>query len=456
MKPGPSHLAPNSSVNHWIARAARRMLGCAAAIAALAACESAPSEPPVGAAARLERSDGDNQGARPGMPLVRPLMVHVSDERGRAVPGELVTFRVFSGGGSLAEGSVRTNQWGNATDVWTVGTSTARADSQMVDATLVLAGGRTTSVTFRASVLPGPVAVFDVVSGSGQEGTAGFVMREQLSVVAADEFGNPVTGATVTWAVRSGGGDIAPSGVTDAAGVAKAWWRLGNVVDAPQAATATLQGRTVEFTAFAGVTPGTTILKRSSDGVGTAGMELSHPLVVRVLHANGTAVVGVPVTWTVSQGGGSLSASSLTDISGEASTRWTFPAAAGAYSVRAAISSGAAVTFAGMAYAGAPASIERVTPDMNAQVGRAITISARVRDAGGNPVPHALVSWATADGSLQPATSMTDGLGIAQTSWTMPATVGSYTATASVAGFTTPQPFRAYAGPRTVASAALP
>lgn len=425
------------------------MLGCVAAVAALAACESSSSEPTPGAAARLERGYGDNQAARPGAPLPHPLLVRVVDERGRAVPAELVTFRVLSGGGSLAAGSVRTDQWGSASDSWTLGTSTAAADSQLVEARLALSGGGAATLTFRASVTPGPVAVFEVASGSGQEGTAGFVVREQLSVRAADEFGNPVTGAAVTWTVRSGGGDVTPTSTTDTAGIARAGWRLGSVVDAPQTASATLQGRTAEFTAFAGVTPGTSIVKRCCDGVGTAGMELSHPLVVRVLHANGTEVVGVPVTWTVSQGGGQVSASSLTDRNGEASTRWTFPAAAGVHSVRAALSSGAAVTFAGTAYAGAPASIERVTPDMNAAVGLPITLAARVRDAGGNPVPHATVTWAADGGSLQPATSNTDGFGIAHTSWTMPATAGSYTATASVAGFTTPHPFRAYAGPRT-------
>jgi hypothetical protein len=381
-------------------------------------------------------------------------MVHVADDRGRAVPGEIVTFRVVSGGGSLAEGSVRTNEWGNAQDVWTMGTSTAAADSQVVEATLVLGAGRTASVTFRAFVTPGPVAVFEVVSGSRQEGTAGSVLDQLLTVQAADEFGNPVTGATVTWTVRSGGGQTTPTSVTDADGIAKAGWGLGSAVDAPQVAVATLQGRTAEFIAFAGVTPGTTIFKRCCDGVGTVSTEISHPLVVRVLHANGTRVVGVPVTWTVSQGGGSVSASSLTDRNGEASTGWTFPATAGVYSVRAAISSGASVTFTGTAYAGAPASIERVTPDINATVGLPITLAARVRDAGGNPVPHAAVTWAADDGSLQPATSMTDGFGIAHTSWTMPATVGSYSATASVAGFTTPQPFRAYARPGSVAGIA--
>jgi adhesin/invasin len=424
------------------------MAGCIAAMAALAACESPSGEPAPGPAARLEEGVGNYQAATPGMPLPRPLLVRVVDERGRAVPDEIVTFRVLSGGGSLAEGTVRTNQWGSASDTWTLGTSTAPADSQRVEARLALSGGGAAIVSFRATVTPGPVSVFEVVSGSGQEATAGSVVREQLSVRAADAFGNPVTGATVTWTVRSGGGDVPPTSTTDGGGVAKAGWRLGSVVDAPQAAAATLQGRTAEFTAFAGVTPGTSIIKRCCDGVGTAGMEVSHPLVVRVLHANGTLVVGVPVTWTVSQGGGVVSSSSLTEMNGEASTRWTFPAAAGVYSVRAALSSGAAVTFAGTAYAGAPASIERVTPDMNAAVGLPITLAARVRDAGGNPVPHATVTWAAAGGSLQPATSNTDGFGIAHTSWTMPATVGSYTATASVAGFTTPEPFRAYAGPR--------
>ena len=434
-------------------RAGRRAAACLAALAALAACDS-PNESRPRVAAALQEVTGNDQSAAVGARVTNPIVVRVVDDRGRPVEGALVAFRVTSGGGSLAAGSAQTDAQGEARDLWTLGTSTAPADSQRVEARLSLnASGQAATVVFRATARPGAVAMLVLLRGGTQEGSAGAPLPDSLMVRAVDEFGNPVPGATVNWTVRSGGGQITPTSTTDAAGNTRAAWVLGNVVTVAQTAAATVAGApTIEFTAFAGVTTSTVILRVSGNQqTGPAGAQLPLPLVVRVIRSNGTPVVGVPVTWTVSQGGGYVAASSVTNAQGEASTSWAFATAVGVHSVRPQISNGAFTTFTATATAGAPAAIDKAVGDLSGTAGMPVTLVARVLDIGGNPVPFVTVTWASASGgSFQPASSVTDAQGIARTAWTLPTTTGTYTATARTGNLTSP-PFTAYAAPGPVA-----
>jgi hypothetical protein len=80
-------------------------------------------------------------------------------------------------------------------------------------------------------VLPGdaaPPSDLLMVSGDGQTATAGAELPESLVVRLVDDQGNAVAAATVTWAVESGGGTVAPiTGATDAEGLVSARWTLG-------------------------------------------------------------------------------------------------------------------------------------------------------------------------------------------------------------------------------------
>jgi hypothetical protein len=64
--------------------------------------------------------------------------------------------------------------------------------------------------------------------------------------------------------------------------------------------------------------------------IGAPSKTLAQPLVVYVASASNAAVAGVPVTWTVTAGGGSVSAATTsTDAQGNASVTWTLGALAG-------------------------------------------------------------------------------------------------------------------------------
>jgi len=77
--------------------------------------------------------------------------------------------------------------------------------------------------------VPGPAASVAVVSGDAQSALAGTAVPAALTAQVRDQFGNGISGRSVTFAVSAGGGSITPStGVTDASGNASATaWTLG-------------------------------------------------------------------------------------------------------------------------------------------------------------------------------------------------------------------------------------
>ena len=76
---------------------------------------------------------GDGQQGRPGEELPDPLVARVENSRGRPVIGQIVNFRVVSGGGSVFAGAAISNRDGLVSERWTLGF----ADSQRVEARAV-------------------------------------------------------------------------------------------------------------------------------------------------------------------------------------------------------------------------------------------------------------------------------------------------------------------------------
>jgi alpha-tubulin suppressor-like RCC1 family protein len=86
-----------------------------------------------------------------------------------------------------------------------------------------------------------PAAIL-VVSGDGQNGTVATPLAADFVARVNDASGNPVAGASVTWAVTVGGGTITPTtGTTDANGLTQARLTLGPSAGT-NTATATVAG----------------------------------------------------------------------------------------------------------------------------------------------------------------------------------------------------------------------
>ena len=108
---------------------------------------------------------------------------------------------------------------------------------------------------------PGPASI-TIVSGNSQTGAAGSVLPDALTVRVADSGARPVSGVTVSWAVTTGGGSVAPaSSVSDSGGAAITRWTLGTTAGANRvtATVAGISGVMFEATATAAVTASVTV-----------------------------------------------------------------------------------------------------------------------------------------------------------------------------------------------------
>ncbi len=88
------------------------------------------------------------------------------------------------------------------------------------------------------------------IAGGNQTAVAGAVLPIALKVERVDANGLPVSGATVSWTVDSGGSVSPTSTTTDANGQSSVTWTLGSTKGA-QHVTATSGGLSFTFTAAA-------------------------------------------------------------------------------------------------------------------------------------------------------------------------------------------------------------
>lgn len=167
------------------------------------------------------------------------------------------------------------------------------------------------------------------------------------------------------------------------------------------------------------------------DQSGTVGEELAQPLGVKALDADGRAIAGQLVVFTVTSGGGAVFAGTVqTGGSGEARDRWTLGTSTGvpqvvrARAVDPQSGFGAEVEFNATALAGAPTALAKVAGDGQRALGGTqlpIPLSALVQDAFGNPVPSSAVDFSVTSGGGQvsPESSETNEAGVASTWWTL-------------------------------------
>jgi subtilisin family serine protease len=232
--------------------ASRALVVCL--LLAAAACGDS-TQNPDSVPASVTVVGGDIQSGTVGQPLGEALVVRVTNARGAGLAAVTVTWTVTAGAGSVSHASSRTDADGEASVMWTVGTS-AGAGVNALTATV----GALPGVTFTATGTAGPPAALAAPSGGGQTAPAGTVLSSPLGVRVVDSHGNGVAGVTVQWSIARGGGSLsAPSSVSGPDGSATMQWTLGRFAG-PHAVTATLpqpSGASLELTAQA--TPNGTI-----------------------------------------------------------------------------------------------------------------------------------------------------------------------------------------------------
>ena len=249
---------------------------------------------------------------------VAPSVI-VRDLAGNPVPGIVVTFGVTAGGGVIVGSPATTNASGIATVTsWTVGTT---AGTNLV----VASGAGLPSVTFTANGTAGPPADVSIVLGDNQVAVVGSAVASRPTVRVRDSNGNPVAGATVTFAVAAGGGTITgATQTTDAAGDASVGsWTLGS--GSPNTLTATvtgsgITGNPVTFTAEAATA---ILLVSAPTAAQTLGTDFTITVQLQNSAGANVSLAGVPLTLTIATGGGTLNGTATVNTSSAGAVTFT-------------------------------------------------------------------------------------------------------------------------------------
>jgi adhesin/invasin len=215
--------------------------------AILAGCEAAPitETPRVGT---LEYVSGDGQTGTVGLLLGQHLIVRLVDQFGTPVAGETVAFEPSTA--SVALGATTdpilaaTGSDGIASAQLRLGTGTGPYRVTATWPGLETGGisGPVQVVDFDATAGPAPAATLTITAGNNQTAAVNTLLPTALSVRVADAFNNPISGATVTFVIGSGGGQLSVAEATsNASGIASTSWTLGPTAGA-QSVTAFIPG----------------------------------------------------------------------------------------------------------------------------------------------------------------------------------------------------------------------
>ncbi len=301
-----------------------------------------------------------------------------------------------------------------------------------------------------------------LTSGNSQSALANATLPSPFVVTVTDDYGNPIAGTGVTFAIASAPGgasgqSLSATTVTTAAnGQASTFLKLGSAAGSytVTATSGSLTGSPVTFTATAATflpPPLATsmVLTAGTNQVDTVGRQLASPLVVTVLNQFGGPISGTTVNFTVGTvpsgaTGQVLTTDSVTtNASGEASTGFKLGSKPGTYTVVATSPtlSGVVITFTFTALTDRAALLASTSG--NGQMQNVKTVLAQpfivtVTDQYANPVSGANVRFTItraplgASGQRLTDTSVTTGsTGQATTVMTLGDSVGVYEVTAT-------------------------
>ncbi|HYX91597.1 MAG TPA: hypothetical protein VE782_08545, partial [Myxococcaceae bacterium] len=203
-------------------------------LAALAlACGSSSSDErgvdPRSVPASLTPQNAQSFQAQVDEAVIPPPAVLVRDTSGRPIAGVKVRFAVTAGGGTVGGAIARTDAKGVAAVAgWVLGPV---AGLNELTATISTPDGTLTAL-FSATGKPRPTFppdVMAVVAGMDQIAEVGTMLPVPPAVSVRDQYGNPVAGLVVTFAVTGGGGSVTGAQTeTDPEGVATLGsWTMG-------------------------------------------------------------------------------------------------------------------------------------------------------------------------------------------------------------------------------------
>lgn len=412
-------------------RIARAVSGAALATGLLSCGGDTKTGPDatIGPPSKVVVVSGDEQAGTVGKELPEPVVVRVTDAAGHAIGGQLVNFRVTSGGGSVFAGTAQTNSEGEARERWTLGTTAGDAqalEARAVDATT---GAAVVFATFHATASADAPAAMSIASAPGATTVNGAILTPAPAVQLRDQFGNLVRheGVAVTASLAEPGSDRTLGGSTTVntgangiatfsgltvrgkAGTFHLVFTSASLTPASSGEVALVAGAPVAMTKVAG-----------DQQIASVGTAVATAPSVKLADASGNPVSGATVVFAVTSGGGTVANGSIeTSLEGIATPgSWTLGIAPGENSL--AVTAGSlSVSFTATATAGSATMIVAVSPPTSStRAGMPAELTVRVTDSFDNPVPGAAVTWTPSSGTMDPQTSTSDAQGLARSTVT--------------------------------------
>ena len=384
---------------------------------------------------RIRIVSGNDQQGLPGAALKEPFVVAVRDGHGVAFEGVPVTFAVTSGGGTLSTTSTATNTNGRAESILMLGPNPG------INTVTVSVAGIPEGQTFNAVDIRVPKTL-EIISGDDQEGLPGAALDKPFGVEVRDGTDKPLPGVEVTFSVTGGGGTLSvTSATTDKNGRAESILILGSNAGT-NSVTVSVTGiaRTETFNSEGIRTPKTLEIFSGGDQEGAPGAALENPFVVEVRDQSGDPLPGVQVTFSVSSGGGTLSATSvMTDVNGRAESILTLGPNLGRNTVTVSVTGiqeQQTFTAEGIRI---PLAFWIISGDkQQGLLGEALAnpFVVEVRDQSGDPLPGVQVAFSVSigGGMLSATSATTDVNGRAESILTLGPNPGANTVEVGVTG----------------------
>jgi protocatechuate 3,4-dioxygenase beta subunit len=369
----------------------------------------------------LTLTSGNDQTAQAGTQLSQALVVTCADQYGNPISGTSVTFSDNPAGGSFSANPVSSDSNGRATVSYTAPTKAGAV-------TVKAAATGAPSVSFSATVSAASLSALALTSGGDQTAQAGTQLSQAVVVTCADQYGNPVSGTSVTFSDSAAGGSFSPNPVSsDSNGRATVSYTAPTRAGAVTGKAAATGVSSVSFSEAVIATSASALnIISGNDQSGAAGSTLATQLMVQVTDVYGNSVSGTPVSFSDNSAGGSFSTNPIgSDTSGLAGVAYTLPAATGSVTVTAAAPGLASVPFNETAVVGPAATLSKVSGDsQTATPGSPLPLPlvVLVTDQYGNPVSGVAVTFddAAANGAFSGNPIMTDSSGSASVEYTTP------------------------------------
>ncbi|MCH7473108.1 MAG: Ig-like domain-containing protein [Gemmatimonadetes bacterium] len=270
-------------------------------------------------ATRVFIISGNAQTGAVAQELTDLLVVRSEDIGGAPVAAVDLTFTPADGSGSVGETTLTSNDQGEASTTWTLGTA---AGPQQV--TVAIAGSAA-SAQISATAEAGPATALTKSAGDQQRGSVGKALSEPVVVLLTDEFGNGVAGGLVTFTVTEGGGTVAPAEVTTGSdGTGQTTWTLGPATGANGLTAVATDLPAVDFTAT-GEPPQADLVVGSLTATPSNPTTLQAVEVTATVTNSGDLTTGSGFEVELQIGGAVVASTSLGALAAGAATDVSFP-----------------------------------------------------------------------------------------------------------------------------------